>query len=571
MQNINQAKKENAQSFFARGKLNPGIEDVALSQDRVFQKVSKHYLNYQSNSMKNKMNWLRKRPAIVFATFAVFALLIAVPVLLLSSNGTSTPTDTKIKSEIAYTEGKVEYKTQDGVWQEASKDTLIEEGASIRTDADAKAIINLDDGSSIRLNANSAVSLTSLNPEDILISNDKGEIYTRVAKMDRDFQIKSGDITYKSLGTAYKTVNTETKQGVEVYHSQVNILGVNGSDEILVEQGNRYYIVNTEATDLEGKLSEISLDEINQDEFLLWNKEQDEMINEFKSQMGILFDLIPPTLEVTAPTDGTSTQADKVTVTGTTEAGATVTVNDQAVENVDGSFSYEIALNIGANGIKVVSRDEAGNSTIVNLTVTREGTPVVTSTGSISLNGVAVDSGVSLTWNVSNLDVSHGFKIVKSTSANPVYPGSSYAYLSSPSARNYTWSIQDGKTYHFRVCQYDGNGTCLKYSNDITVTAPSKPAETGGESSVSSISLVHNGGKNFSWSVNGYSAKGFKLVWAEGSAPIYPGSAYNYYSNPSTTSGTVDGTSGKTYNVRVCEYLGGACGVYSNMLSFVMP
>lgn len=89
------------------------------------------------------------------------------------------------------------------------------------------------------------------------------------------------------------------------------------------------------------------------------------------------------------------------------------------------------------------------------------------------------------------------------------------------------------------------------------------------KSEVSSITLkADSENKKVTWSVDGYSKKGFKVTWSKESGPTYPTRAtdkYKYYGNPETNSSAVDAFDGEgTYYVRVCEYLGGACGVYSN-------
>ncbi|MFZ5376892.1 MAG: hypothetical protein ACOZAN_04490 [Patescibacteria group bacterium] len=190
----------------------------------------------------------------------------------------------------------------------------------------------------------------------------------------------------------------------------------------------------------------------------------------------------------------------------------------------------------------------------------------------ISLTGKATDSGISFSWTVNGIDSNLGFKLVKSTESNPTYPGSDYKYLSEPSQRSYTWDIRDGKTYHFRVCRYIGE-KCDVYSNDITVTAPSaatsenKNTSTG---SVTSISLSGSG-SSVSWSANGRSEKGFKVVWSKNSDPTYPtrsGDKFHYYSDPNKSNDQLEAFDGAgKYYVRVCEYLGGRCGVYSNQLT----
>lgn len=84
---------------------------------------------------------------------------------------------------------------------------------------------------------------------------------------------------------------------------------------------------------------------------------------------------------------------------------------------------------------------------------------------------------------------------------------------------------------------------------------------------VSSISMTVNG-STVKWTTNGYSQNGFKIVWSKNAAPTYPtreGDSYIYLSDPSASTATLDAFSGSgEYHVRVCEYLGGACGVYSN-------
>ena len=70
------------------------------------------------------------------------------------------------------------------------------------------------------------------------------------------------------------------------------------------------------------------------------------------------------------------------------------------------------------------------------------------------------------------------------------------------------------------------------------------------------------------WEVEGYSSNGFKVVWSKNENPTYPtraGDKYHYFSDSSKDSDTLDAFDGEgKYYVRVCEYLGGKCGVYSN-------
>ena len=64
------------------------------------------------------------------------------------------------------------------------------------------------------------------------------------------------------------------------------------------------------------------------------------------------------------------------------------------------------------------------------------------------------------------------------------------------------------------------------------------------------------------------SAQGFKVVMATYENPVYPGDEYHYLSNANTRADSWGDLSGTKY-FRVCEYLGGKCGVYSNNLKLV--
>lgn len=112
-------------------------------------------------------------------------------------------------------------------------------------------------------------------------------------------------------------------------------------------------------------------------------------------------DTVPPTLSVTAPTDGTVTNSSAVTVTGTTNdatsspVSVTVKLNSGAAEtvtvNTDGSFSKALTLATGVNTITVVATDSAGKTTTITRTVTLDtGAPVI---HSVTLTPNPVDAG----------------------------------------------------------------------------------------------------------------------------------------------------------------------------------
>ncbi|MEN8252327.1 MAG: hypothetical protein ABFQ53_02000, partial [Patescibacteria group bacterium] len=187
--------------------------------------------------------------------------------------------------------------------------------------------------------------------------------------------------------------------------------------------------------------------------------------------------------------------------------------------------------------------------------------------GEIKLSGEESSSGVRLHWDVSGVDTSHGFKIVKSTEKYPVYPGNEYQYLSDPHVRDHKWKIDTGEGYHFRVCVYLGNGKCGLYSNDIYVETPSDDEKSDDYAGDVTLSAEAQGDDvKLKWDISGGDApKGFKIVKSKEKNPVYPGNDYKYISDENVRKYEwKDLKEGKTYYFRVCIYEGGKCGEYSN-------
>lgn len=121
------------------------------------------------------------------------------------------------------------------------------------------------------------------------------------------------------------------------------------------------------------------------------------------SQKSVTFkiDTVPPTLSVTAPTNGLITNKAACTVTGTTNditsspVTVTVKLNSGSAETVtvgaDGSFSKALTLVAGSNTITVVATDSAGKSTTVTRTVTLD--TVAPTIKAVTLTPNPVDAG----------------------------------------------------------------------------------------------------------------------------------------------------------------------------------
>ncbi|HEV8594203.1 MAG TPA: Ig-like domain-containing protein [Thermoplasmata archaeon] len=82
-------------------------------------------------------------------------------------------------------------------------------------------------------------------------------------------------------------------------------------------------------------------------------------------------DTVAPAVSITSPTPGFLTNNPALTVTGTTEVGATLTVNGiNAAVGPTGGFSLPLTLAEGGNTITAIARDAAGNTRTTSVGVT---------------------------------------------------------------------------------------------------------------------------------------------------------------------------------------------------------
>lgn len=82
-----------------------------------------------------------------------------------------------------------------------------------------------------------------------------------------------------------------------------------------------------------------------------------------------------PTLEIYSPQDGQIYKKDQspIRISGKTDAGAKVTVNDfWAISDNKGEFYYIYPLKDGMNNLKIKSTDEAGNESLKEITINIE-------------------------------------------------------------------------------------------------------------------------------------------------------------------------------------------------------
>jgi len=380
-------------------------------------------------------------------------------------------------------DGAASHSPDGEAWEELTTDTDLSEGDYIRTEAVSRVVLNFDDGSALRMNESSTVQLKQLSADDIVVVNQAGDVYSRVVESDRAFAVEVEGVAYTALGTAYQTVNKATDKGVRVIQSKVQA----GDEE--VDEGKQYYKEHTNA-ELVDKVTDITVEELKSDNFMLWNLEQDEKSEEFKDKLGYWQKVKESADEAPAETPAQSagirlsaSNSGKGTVLSWSVSGISAPKGFKIVRNKTGSptFGKDESAYIDKSSARSYTwgASKAGtfhyrvcvytgsSCTNYSNTVTIESPyvapeAVVPGAVTLSVNGSGVFS-----WTYAGT-APHGFKVVAATSPSPSYPNNSIHFGTSP----YTFKKTTPGTYYVRVCKYtassDISGGCTDYSNEVT-------------------------------------------------------------------------------------------------------
>lgn len=404
----------------------------------------------------------------------------------------ATPKETKLQGVLALKEGSIAV-SKNGAWEELKKGATIKEGDVVRTGYRSRGVIELDDGSAVRLDQQTEVAFSNLSGEVIVLQQNNGRIYNRVHPGKLVYNVKSLNTVATALGTSFSVATNAKQQTTEVavYESKV-ALASSGQEGVKTQVAiGEMAVVGKDEKPAVEKITEGQKKEA----FIAWNQTLDK----------------------------------EPTPAPTVIASPKPVVSEAPKEIV-----------------------RPASNTTLNLTAeARSGGALIRWTG----------------------DSSNGFKACYSERENPAYPADNCTYKNASDRSFEIGGLTGGKTYHFRVGVYGTDGKVSTYSNDVTVT-PSGSVSSNSSGQVKSISInveKQDGGKaKVTWNIDGSSPLGFKVVWGPNSGPTYPtreGDKYHYYSESGKRDDIIEGLSGKTYYFRVCEYLGGKCGVYSNEVS----
>ena len=129
----------------------------------------------------------------------------------------------------------------------------------------------------------------------------------------------------------------------------------------------------------------------------------------------VLFDDLPPALNITYPLDGLIVNMSLINITGTTDSDSIVTLNNETINNFNGTISQAWWLDEGLNTLRFKARDPDGNTVEIlrNVTVKTFGPSIriteptdgcITNQPSIIVRGITNGSRVEIEGNPTHLN-----------------------------------------------------------------------------------------------------------------------------------------------------------------------
>lgn len=156
-------------------------------------------------------------------------------------------------------QGTVQYKSYDGEWDSASSGMKLNQGDSLKTLEDSKAKIILSD-SVMRLDAQTEITLDTLNQEKISLTQSVGKTWTRLLKISgiKEYEVSTPNAIATVRGTGFSVDAGEEQTEVKVAEGSVEI---DSYKEKAVVEENKEIIIQKDDINLEEKEEDIVKDQ----------------------------------------------------------------------------------------------------------------------------------------------------------------------------------------------------------------------------------------------------------------------------------------------------------------------
>jgi len=462
--------------------------------------------------LKPKIFSIKKlnRNTLLIIVLTIILVLFGAIALVITNRGTESPINNDVVNEnitklpkslgakITILEGSLQTKDKKDKWIDADKTLKIVAGTAVRTiGAVSKAEVTLEDGSILRLDANTEVKFTSLNVDRVEITQASGDVYNRVIPAGKKpYIIVTAEAQYEATdNAAFMTTTAGNEETVDVFYGSVHETVTNQKPRAGEKLTVKSYVSPREA----GRIKSLNIEKIKKNSFIIWNRSLDLVNTNFKNKLGFITDIKNPPITLETPKDGDTVLLDPnategaTSFKGKTEKGASLTVRSKSQLNAkaiavsvesDGSFATPvISAPLGSSVFEFVSKDRVGNVTIKNIRITfqRKSQPVVKDSIFLNVNLSSDKSSVDTTWAYGGLTTApDGIQVIwslTSISSKPSYPDAVNSKLvvtgTTSTIDISTSTFTSGEEYSFRVCKYNATtDTCGLYSNSVKVLIP---------------------------------------------------------------------------------------------------
>ncbi len=396
-----------------------------------------------------------------------------------------------ISGEIAIAQGEVQINIGDKGYEKAIIKAVLHQGDKIKTGADSLAVINLDDGSKIRLAANSEVIFSNLEEKNVEINQLKGRSYNNIA-VGSAYRIKALKTQIEAGASKFELITNDQLQSLAVLVFENNIkLNINNdnSEAILFSRldANEKALIDLKATKKDQlKIENFQANLLAKDEWYKWNFELDKGSAENLPEQEPNFEEITDSLQIKAEQKdagvnltwsvyskedfqsykimrSTQNSEPKYPEDSVIKSSDNKDLSGLLDEKIEPGNKYYYRICVLKNNDKVA----CGN--VANIeTAQKDSTPP----SKPNLSASATVSGINLSWTANNEDDFKEYRMLKSISnPEPSYPSVGYLAIRKKGSESYLdkeVNITSVGNVYYRVCSLDmdGNYSC---SNVITV------------------------------------------------------------------------------------------------------
>lgn len=425
----------------------------------------------------------------------IYAFINQSPAKTNTQDNAQDKTKVALAGELTLAEGRVQIKQQDS-WVTASQGQSLKAGQAVKTGANSRAVVSLDDGSAIRLDQSSEIVLQKLTAQEILINQTSGRSYHRVEPGQVTYKVETTQATATALGTIFTTESSADQSKIAVAESKVEVENKVDKQKQTVTSGQQA-VVNKDQT----KVEDLSQDYFNHD-FIKWNYDQDKD----KADKLAKAKATPTPTPTVQPTTLSQNNGPIFQLSATKAGAGKVTLNwkvsglnapkgfkiikahhnnptfgkDEAVyldKNDARSYTWS-KLEGKATYFRIGIYNGSGIDRYSNIiAITPEPKPAAKPyTGAITITGAtwkADKSSIVVNFTATNDHLVDGWKVAVSKSPNPVYPDHSKAFVNPQDRTAWIGDFQSGDKVYIRVGAWiDGTVASNAYSNQFEYIVP---------------------------------------------------------------------------------------------------